>query len=239
MGASRTALVIGGTSGIGLATARQLAAGGLAVHVAGRDAARAADVARAHPELTAHRLDAGDAAAVAHLAAMLAPIDALVLTLSSGEGMGTIAEIDLAALRRAFDAKFWPMLSAIQAALAHLAADASITLVGAISAHAAMPGTAGVGALNAAVESLVRPLAVELAPRRINAVSPGLVDTPWWDAMPQQARTDWFAAAAAGLPVRHVSTAEEIAEAVVLLATNTSLTGSVLPIDGGARFVQF
>jgi NAD(P)-dependent dehydrogenase (short-subunit alcohol dehydrogenase family) len=238
MDISFTTLVIGGTSGIGLATARQLAAAGATVHVASRDPQKVAAVAQTAPELIAHRVDGRDAAMVAELAAAIAPIDALVLTLSSTEGMGTIADIDLAALRRAFEAKFWPMLTVLQAALPHLAEQASITLVGAISAHAAMPGTAGVGALNAAVESLVRPLAVELAPRRINAVSPGLVDTPWWDAMPEQARTDWFAAAAAGLPVRHVSSPEEIAEAVAFLATNTSATGTVLPIDGGARFVQ-
>jgi NAD(P)-dependent dehydrogenase (short-subunit alcohol dehydrogenase family) len=84
----------------------------------------------------------------------------------------------------------------------------------------------------------VRPLAVELAPRRINAVSPGLVDTPWWDGMPEQARTDYFAAAEKGLPVRHVSSPDEIGEAVALLATNTSITGAILEADGGARLVQ-
>jgi NAD(P)-dependent dehydrogenase (short-subunit alcohol dehydrogenase family) len=161
-----------------------------------------------------------------------------VVTLAGSEGSGTLAELDLAALRRAFDAKFWPTVTVLQAALAHLAEQPSITLVGAISAHAAMPGTAGIGALNAAVEALVRPLAVELAPRRVNAVSPGLVDTSWWDGLPAEVRAGYFAAAEAGLLVRHVSSADEIAEAVALLATNTSMTGTVLEVDGGARFVQ-
>lgn len=79
----------------------------------------------------------------------------------------------------------------------------------------------------------MRPLAVELAPRRVNAVSPGLVDTPWWNGMPEQARLGYFAAAAAALPVRHVSSADEIAEAAaLLLATNTSVTGTVLQVGG-------
>ncbi len=238
METTRTALVVGGTSGIGLATARRLSALGHAAHVAGRDPGRIAAVADAAPELVAHRVDGNDAPAVAALAAELAPLDALVITLSGSEGVGALAELDLASLRRAFEAKFWPTLTVLQAALPHLAEQASITLVGAISAHAAMPGTAGIGALNAAVESLVRPLAVELAPRRVNAVSPGLVDTPWWDGVPEETRTAYFTAAAAGLPVRHVSTPEEIAEAVALLATNTSTTGTVLEVDGGARFVQ-
>lgn len=235
---TRTTLIVGGTSGIGLATARQLAAGGGTVHVASRDPAKVAAVADVAPELITHTLDGNDPTAVAELAASLAPIDALVVTLGGSEGVGTLADLDLAGLRRAFDAKFWPTVTVLQAALPHLAEQASITLVGAISAHAAMPGTAGIGALNAAVEALVRPLAVELAPVRVNAVSPGLVDTPWWDGLPEQARTDYFAAAATGLPVRHVSSADEIAGAVALLATNTSMTGTVLEVDGGARFVQ-
>jgi NAD(P)-dependent dehydrogenase (short-subunit alcohol dehydrogenase family) len=238
METTRTALVVGGTSGIGLATARRLAAGGATVHVASRDPAKVASVAGLAPELAAHRADGGDRAAVAELAASIAPIDALVLSISSSAGMGPLADLDLAELRKGFDEKVIAMLTVLQAALPHLAEQASVTLVGAISAHAAMPGTAGIGAVNAAVESIVRPLAVELAPRRINAVSPGLVDTPWWDGMPEQARTDYFAAAEKGLPVRHVSSADEIGEAVALLATNTSITGAILEVDGGARFVQ-
>jgi len=238
METTRTALVVGGTSGIGLATARRLAAGGATVHVASRDPAKVASVAGLAPELAAHRADGGDRAAVAELAASIAPIDALVLSISSSAGMGPLADLDLAELRKGFDEKVIAMLTVLQAALPHLAEQASVTLVGAISAHAAMPGTAGIGAVNAAVESIVRPLAVELAPRRINAVSPGLVDTPWWDGMPEQARTDYFAAAEKGLPVRHVSSPDEIGEAVALLATNTSITGAILEADGGARLVQ-
>lgn len=237
---TRTALVVGGTSGIGLAAARRLAAGGAAtVHVASRDAARVAAVAETAPELTAHRLDAGDAAAVAELAARIGPIDALVLTVASSAGLGTLADLDLDGLRKGFEEKLFSMLTTLQTALPHLAERASITLVGAITAHAAMPGTAGIGAVNAAVEALVRPLAVELAPRRVNAVSPGLVDTPWWSGMPEQARLDYFAAAEKKLPAGHVSSADEIGEAVALLATNASMTGTILEIDGGARFAQF
>jgi NAD(P)-dependent dehydrogenase (short-subunit alcohol dehydrogenase family) len=235
---TRTTLVIGGTSGIGLAAARRLAAAGSRVHVASRDPGKVAAVTDTAPELAAHRVDGSDRAAVAALASALAPIDALVVTISSSAGVGPLAGLDLAELLRGFDEKVIATLTVLQAALPHLAERASITLVGAISAQAAMPGTAGIGAVNAAVESLVRPLAVELAPRRVNAVSPGLVDTPWWDGMPAQARADYFAAAAKGLPVGHVSSADEIGQAVAMLATNASMTGTVLQIDGGARLVQ-
>jgi NAD(P)-dependent dehydrogenase (short-subunit alcohol dehydrogenase family) len=148
-----------------------------------------------------------------------------------------VHELDLATLRRAFDAKFWAHLTTIQAVLPRLAEDASITLVSAITARASMPGTAGIGAINAAVEALVKPLAVELAPRRVNAVAPGFVDTPWWAGLPEQDRMTYFEAAAKVLPARQIATAEHIADAIVLVATNPNITGTVLETDAGARLV--
>jgi NAD(P)-dependent dehydrogenase (short-subunit alcohol dehydrogenase family) len=232
-----TTVIVGGTSGIGLA-ARQLAAAGQSVHVAGRGQDRLAKLAETDSQLTGHRADAGDAAAIGALAASLAPIGHPIVTASGGEGIGPLADLDLQVLRRAFDAKFWAHLTTLQAALPHLAERASITLVSAISARASMPGTAGLAAVNGAVEALVRPLAVELAPRRVNAVSPGLVDTPWWDGLPEQVRRDYFASAAAALPARQIATAEQVAEVVVLAATNPNLTGTVIETDAGARLVS-
>ncbi|MDO0929529.1 SDR family oxidoreductase [Streptomyces sp. TG1A-8] len=220
------------------AAARLLAARGQSVHVAGRSAARVDSIADIAPELVAHRVDGGGKSAVTELAASLAPIDVLVLTIPSATSMGPLAELDLDAVRQGSDKKVIAMLAVMQAALPHLAERASITLTSGSTAHAAAPGTAAIGAVNAAVEALVRPLAVELAPRRINAVAPRLVDTPWWDFMPEQARTERFAAAEAALPVRHVSTAQEIGEAIAFLATNESVTGTVVQIDGGAHLVQ-
>ena len=141
-------------------------------------------------------------------------------------------------LRRAFDAKFWGHVTTIQAVLPHLAPDGSITLLGAISARTGMPGTAGIAALNGAVEALVKPLAVELAPIRVNGVSPGFVDTPWWSAFPADARAAYFRQAAAVLPARRIATAEDIAEVVAMAAANPNLTGTVIEADGGARLVS-
>jgi NAD(P)-dependent dehydrogenase (short-subunit alcohol dehydrogenase family) len=234
---NRTALVVGGSSGIGLATARQLADRGYAVHIVGRDADRLAAASGVVPSAVTHRADAGDSAAMSAIASSIGTVDILVVAASGAEGIGPIAELDLRMLRRAFEGKFWAHLVTIQAVLPHLAADGSITLVGAISARAAMPGTAGVGAINAAIEGLVKPLAAELAPRRVNAVSPGFVDTPWWSGMPEADRVAYFEHAASVLPVRHIGQADEIAEAIVLAATNRNITGTVIESDGGARLV--
>ncbi|GAB7188086.1 SDR family oxidoreductase [Kitasatospora sp. Ki12] len=232
-----TALVVGGTSGIGLATARRLHGLGAAVHVVGRDQEKLAAVAGTDPELTGHRADGGDRAQIAGVIESIGRIDWLVVTLAGSEGPGPIADLDLAMLRRAFDAKFWGHLTTVQAALPHLAPTGSITLLGATTARSGIPGTAGIAAINGAVEALVKPLAAELAPIRVNGVSPGLVDTPWWNGLPEEARKAYFAQAAEQLPARRVATAEDIADVVVLAATNRNLTGTVIEADGGARLV--
>jgi NAD(P)-dependent dehydrogenase (short-subunit alcohol dehydrogenase family) len=224
----KTALIVGGTSGIGLATARLLRKNGATVHVVGRSE-RAVD-----PGLIAYRADGGDPEQIGAVAAKVGQIDWLIVSLSGGEGAGPIADLDLAVLRRAFDAKFWAHLTTVKAALPFLAPTGSITLIGAISARAAMPGTTGLAAINGAVEAMVRPLAAELAPIRVNGVSPGLVDTPWWEGLPEADRRAYFAQMADLLPTKRIATADDVAEVVALAATNPNLTGTVIEADGGA-----
>jgi NAD(P)-dependent dehydrogenase (short-subunit alcohol dehydrogenase family) len=233
----RTALIVGGTSGIGLATARQLSEAGATVHIAARGQEQLDRLAVSDPALTGHQADGGDRAQITAVAEVIGRIDWLVITLSGSEGAGPVADLDLAVLRRVFEAKFWAHLTTIQAVLPALPPDGSITLLGAISAHAGMPGTAGLAAVNGAVEALVRPLAVELAPVRVNGVSPGLVDTPWWSGLPADLRQAYFDQAARSLPARRVATAGDVAAAVVLAATNPNLTGTIIQSDGGARLV--
>jgi NAD(P)-dependent dehydrogenase (short-subunit alcohol dehydrogenase family) len=231
-------LVVGGTSGIGLATARRLRALGATVHIVGRSKERLDDIAVSDPELVGHQADGTDRDAIAAVVEAVGAVDWLVLTLTGYEGVGPIADLDLDMLRRAFDAKFWANLTTIQAVLPHLAPNGSITLVSAITARASMPGTAGIAAVNAAVEALVKPLAVELGPIRVNAVSPGVVDTPWWSGMPADARREYFASAKQALPARHIATADDLGEVVALVATNANMTGTVIEADGGARLVS-
>lgn len=98
-------------------------------------------------------------------------------------------------------------------------------------------GLSAYAAVNGAVESLCRSLAVELAPLRVNAVSPGIVDTPAYAGMSPTERKRMFDALAARLPARRIGRPEDVAAAVISLMKNGYVTGSVVHVDGGHRLV--
>ncbi|MGW6754624.1 SDR family oxidoreductase [Streptomyces sp. NPDC055006] len=229
-------VVMGGSSGIGEATATLFAATGAEVTITGRDQARLDQAAaRVGGKTTAHRMDATDPADIDAFFAQSGPIDHLVVAVSGSAGSGPFAELDLADLAAGFEGKFWPQVRILRAALPQLRADGSVTLITAASARAAFPGTSGLAAINGALEAMVPPLAVELAPLRINAVSPGVVDTPWWDRVPAQQRQALFEGLAATTPVGRVGHPADIARAIHSLATNGFITGVVLDTTGGAN----
>jgi NAD(P)-dependent dehydrogenase (short-subunit alcohol dehydrogenase family) len=228
-------VIIGASAGIGEAAAKAFAARGAAVTITGRSKERLDQAARriGHPVLAAE-LDATSRGALDAFFATTGTIDHLVLSASPGAvGVGPVAALDEAALRQAFDGKFFAHVKAIQAALPQLRRDGSVTMVTAASARAAFAGTAGIAAANGALETMVAPLAVELAPLRVNAVSPGVIDTHWWNAMPEDQRRDYFASVAAVTPVRRVGKPEDVADAVVYLAGAGFVTGTVLECTGG------
>jgi NAD(P)-dependent dehydrogenase (short-subunit alcohol dehydrogenase family) len=229
-------VIIGASAGIGEATARAFAARGAAVIITGRSKERleAAAGRIGYPVLTAE-VDATSREALDAFFDTTAAIDHLVLCASPGAvGAGPIAGLDEAALRQAFDGKFFAHVKALQAGLPKLRPDGSVTMVTAASARAAFPGTAGIAAVNGALETIVAPLAVELAPLRVNAVSPGVIDTHWWNALPEDQRGAYFGSVAAVSPVRRVGTPEDVAEAIVYLAGAGFVTGTVLACDGGS-----
>jgi NAD(P)-dependent dehydrogenase (short-subunit alcohol dehydrogenase family) len=216
------AVFLGGSSGIGLAAARLAVAAGWDVTVASRDPGRA-DLAA-----TKTVLDATDDRAVRAFFTGLGPIDHLVSSTVARAG-GPAKELDLDAARKAFETKLWGPLAAIQAA----DVTRSIVLLSGAAASTPMRGGASTAAVNGAVEALVRTLAVELAPVRVNAVSPGIIDTPTWAAMPADQRDALFTHLAGALPVGRVGSAEDVADAIWHLLTNEFVTGTVLHVDGG------
>jgi NAD(P)-dependent dehydrogenase (short-subunit alcohol dehydrogenase family) len=232
-------VIVGGTAGIGLATARRLSAEGHRVTVVGRDAERLKQaVAEIGGEDTRGRAASMcDRPALDALFAELGSLDNLVVTAPGTGAPGPLAELDLGALEEAFRTKFIGLAHTVQAALPYLANDqGSITVVSAASAQQALPGTAGLAAVNGAVETLVPTLALELAPIRVNCVSPGVVDTDWWNrVVPAEQRAAVLDSFVAGTPVGRVGKPEDIADVIALLVRNRFVTGIVVPVEGGAR----
>ncbi|MFE2956781.1 SDR family oxidoreductase [Nocardia tengchongensis] len=234
MTTTQRVVIMGGSSGIGEATATVFAAAGAEVVITGRGRDKLdAAVARIGGDTTGYAVDATDQAALDAFFAQVGAIDHLVISVSGSAGSGPFAELDLEQLAAGFDGKFWPQVRILKAALPHLDSCGSVTLVTAGSSRSAFPGTSGLAAINGALDAMVPPLAVELAPLRINAVSPGVVDTPWWDRVPEAQRTALFDGLVATTPVGRVGRPEDIARAIHMLATNGFITGVVLDANGG------
>jgi len=234
-------LVMGGSTGIGEATAASFAAAGAQVTITGRAKSRLdAAAERIGYPVETREVDATDAEAVGTFFAAGGPADHLVLALSPGAvGLGPFAGLDDDALRQAFDGKFFGHVAVLRAALPKLRGAGTVTLISAVSAQMAVPGTVALAAVNGALEAIVPPLAVELAPIRVNAVSPGVIDTSWWDFMPDEQRRATFEATAASTPAGRVGRPEDVARAVVFLAGHEFLTGTVLAVTGGAHLPTF
>jgi NAD(P)-dependent dehydrogenase (short-subunit alcohol dehydrogenase family) len=221
-------VVMGGTSGIGLATAERLAGEGAEVIVTGRDPEKLAAVK--DRVAAAEQVDGTSEEELAAFFERTGEFDHLVLAFSPGSiGVGPIRETGPVAVRAAFEGKLFGYLAAIR----HARVTASITLISAASARAALPGTVALAAVNGAIERMVAPLAAELAPVRVNAVSPGVIDTPWWSFLPDDQRQSQFDTAAASVPAGRIGRPEDVAEAVQYAIGATYVTGTILPVDGG------
>lgn len=232
---NRTVLVVGRGSGIAKAVTEAVRAAGATVVVAGRDE-RALAAAYDDPGVTAAAVDLTDETSVAALAGRLGRVDHVVST-ASARARGAVGDLDHDTVLRSFDVKVLGPLLLARHFAPRMPEDGSFVLFSGSSARKPAAGMLAVGATNAAVDALTRGLAVELAPIRVNAVSPGTVDTGAYDALGERKKAELFAARAATSPVRRVGRPEEIAEAVVFALSSTFLTGVSLGVDGGEPLV--
>jgi NAD(P)-dependent dehydrogenase (short-subunit alcohol dehydrogenase family) len=226
-------VIIGGSSGMGLATAKAAVAAGAAAIIAGRSREK---LERAQGEIggnvTALPLDVRDEAAVQAFFAQVGKFDHLTTPGSALQG-GPFLTQETALARAAFDSKFWGQYLAAKYGAPQIRGGGSIVFFAGMWSQRPPAGASVFAAINSGIEGLARALAVELAPIRVNAVSPGLVDTPIYTGMPDAQRDALFKAFAAAAPAGHVGRPEEVAETVLYLMANTFTTGSTLYVDGG------
>jgi NAD(P)-dependent dehydrogenase (short-subunit alcohol dehydrogenase family) len=228
-------IVVGGSSGMGLAAARRFHAEGYQVTISSRSRARIDSALAEVGGGTGYVLDYTQPDTVPAFFKLAGAHHHLVLAAAGAPAWGPFEGLSQAQFRTAFDTKFWGYVSCLQSALPKLEPSGSVILVGGAAARAAMPGTAGLAAVNGAIERMGITLARELAPRRVNVLSPGLVDTPAYDAMPEAQRSGMYRDAAARLPAGRIGKPADIAEALLFLVRDGYVTGTVLEVDGGAH----
>jgi len=225
-------VVVGGTSGIGLALARRYAGEGRHVVITGRDAERAREVAATLPGTAGVEGRAFDLAEPATIGAALDGIDEvdrLVLAAIERDD-NAVRDYDVARATRLVTLKLVGYTEVVHALAPRLAGDASILVFGGLAMMRPYPGSTTITTVNGGVSSMVRSLAIELAPVRVNALHPGIVgDTPTWSAKPPAV----LDAVRARTPLGRLVGTEEVVDAAAFLLENGAVNGVNLPVDGG------
>jgi len=225
----KKAIVFGGTSGIGLATAKRLAAQGAEVIAISRDPSKAGEVPAG---ITLKACDVLDRKAMAALFADCAPFDILVSAATGGSrAIGPFLDMDLDGYQASFD-KLWGYANVVRYGTEHLSETGTIVLVSGAPARKCKPGQISLSSVGGAVEALVRAVAPEIAPKRINVVSPGTIDTPMVPVQGAE-REKLYANMTANNLIPRAGTADEVAQGLMFVIENDFVTGTTIDVDGG------
>ncbi len=225
----KKALVFGGTSGIGLATTKKLAAAGAEVVAFSRDPSKAGDLPAG---AAAKACDVLDPAALEKVFAAEAPFDILISAATGGaRAAGPFMQMDMQAYQGSF-AKLWGYTNVVRYGAPHLPAHGSVVLVSGTPARNGKPGQIAIASVGGAVEAFVREAARELAPIRVNVVSPGVIDTPMFGAASDQ-RDKFVAGMTTGHLIPRPGRPEEVADGILFCVQNDFVTGTTVDVDGG------
>ena len=224
-------LVVGGSSGIGLAIAKSAIAAGATVTIASRSQDKLdAALGLLGGAASAVVLDTTETGAVQRFFAGHAPWDHIAVS-AAQTARGPVRTLAIDDAMSAMDSKFWGAYRVARSA--QIKPGGTLTFISGFMSERPLASAPLQGAINAALEGLARGLALELAPTRVNTVSPGLIETPLWSRMPESDRKAMYANAVEKLPARRVGQAEDIANAVLFLASTPFATGSNVRVDGG------
>ncbi|HDY7466299.1 TPA: SDR family oxidoreductase [Vibrio vulnificus] len=219
MGSDKTVyVVLGGTSGIGAELAKQLESEHTIVHVASRQTG----------------LDISDEKSVYHYFETIGAFDHLIVTAGSYAPAGKVVDVEITQAKYAFDTKFWGAVLAAKHGARYLKQGGSITLTSGMLSRKVVANTYVKAAVNAAIEATTKVLAKELAPIRVNAISPGLTKTEAYKGMNADDRDAMYQRTQSHLPVGKVGEASDIAMAYLFAIQNSYMTGTVIDVDGGA-----
>jgi NAD(P)-dependent dehydrogenase (short-subunit alcohol dehydrogenase family) len=237
-GTKKSLVVVGGTSGIGLAVARGGHALGCNVTISGRGAERAAEIAKSiGADVSSLHLDLEDSASIRAALAEGPPIDHLVLT-PIHRLATNVKEFNVAEATRLARVKLIGYVEVVTAALPRLKPTASIVLFGGLAKANPYVGSTMISIVNGGIVGMTRTMAVELAPIRVNSVSPGLVgDSPAWEQAIKKGASPAVDAMIARTPARRVATMDDVVHAVFFLLDNRAVNGVDLEIDGGIQLV--
>jgi len=231
-------IVLGGSSGIGYAVAEYALAEGARVVIGSSHAGRVdAAVAALGTKAEGNALDLTDEAAIEAFFNGVGSFDHLVFTAGDSLKLGEIGATDLSLARRAFDIRYWGALAAVKYGAPRIVQGGSIVLTTGVAALRPRSGWAFGASVCGAMEALTRALAVELAPLRVNAVSPGLIATNLWQNMSEEDRRAMYEQAGKHLPVGRVGEARDVAAAYLFLMESAFATGQTVVVDGGAVLV--
>lgn len=234
-------LVAGGSSGMGFALAKRCLDAGAEVVIVGRNEdklKRAREALQRPAALDTVAADIAEEDQVAELFRQVGRLDHIVSTAADIEGAyQLLPSVELKAAQRVVESKFYGPLLLAKYGAPVLSATGSITFTSGIAAYRPAARGSVVAAVNAALEGLVRALAIELAPIRVNAVSPGWVDSPIWRFVAGDKKDETLAAMAKRLPAGRVGQPDDIADAISFLMGNAFTTGTILHVEGGHRLI--
>jgi NAD(P)-dependent dehydrogenase (short-subunit alcohol dehydrogenase family) len=231
-------VVVGGSSGIGLAVAQLAAAQGAKVVIVSSNAERVQKAVESiGPEVQGHAVDVSDERAIATFFTKLGSFDHLVFTAGDSLQLQELASTDLQQARRAFELRYWAALAAVKYGSPQLRKGGSIVLTTGIAGQRPRKGWVLAASVCGTIEALTRALAIEVAPIRVNAVSPGLVRTNLWQNMGAKEREERYESVGKSLPVGRVGEASDIAQAYLFLMQEGFATGQTVVVDGGAVLV--